>query len=259
VTSPSALLFVDALGETIPFKRTFTFKELSDFCRREGVMHLAGSDKLTGDELLSIADKINTVTNGHIRVAPEPLKKTGNRFPLSKIDMEIAHQVTGSTCRKCEAQTDHRLYCDSCREKTADILFGAPGPQRSRRKPWMRPVDPETGKPQDLGKPQASNRIDVGARVLLSEGTQVHVVDKYSSRIVGVDDDFLVYHFTTKDAVEVHNLDDPIIEKTASESCPICGEEMYDYDKKCRVCKYHRDVPSDKWEEGKIDWGGMGD
>jgi len=232
ITSPSALLFVDALGETLPFRNSFTFKELSDFCRREGVMHLAGTDQLSEDSLLKIAKKISVITNDNIRIIPEPLKKTsGNRTPLSKIDMEVAHHVADeSTCGRCNAKTDYRLYCDACRKK-GDVLFGKPSPYKEKR--------------------PKKTKIHMGALVLLPTGEKVHVVDKKGSRYVGVDDNFLAYEFVFRDAVEVHNLDDPIT-VIAYDRCPICGESMLGNKNKCVVCGYERDIPS-------VDWGGLSD
>lgn len=241
VTSPSALLFVDALGETLPFKSSFTYKELSDFCRREGIINLAGVDNLTERELLSIARKISTVTNGHVKINPEPLRKTSkNRTPLSKVDMEVADYMANvSKCRRCQAKTDYRLYCDDCRKITAEILHGKPSPHKPKIK--------------------EKKDIKMGAQVSLKDGSQVHVVEKNGSNYVGMADDFSIYSFVESDVVKVNNLDDPIFDKTAYTHCPVCGEEMREYDQKCRVCKYNRDVPAHKWDEAEIDWGGMGD
>ena len=236
VASPTAVIFVDALGETLPWKSSFSFKELSDFCHREGVVHLAGKNSLSETELLTIAKKIEIITKGHIAITSKPLQKTArNRTPLSKIDMDVAHHVANydeTFCERCGTRTPLTKFCDGCRDIQADVLFGKPSLPEYKRK-------------------KKKQSIDLGAAVVLHNGARVHVVEKNGATYVGVDDAFDTHTFSLHEAVEVNNLTDPI-EKQANDSCPVCGEPMMARIAKCNVCGYDREVTA----EG-INWGGI--
>lgn len=88
ISVPAALIFIDSLGSTLPFKSSFTFKELTTFCHREGIATLAERE-LVEDDLLKIAHIVTGVTNGGIHITAGPTD-SGSRMPLSKIDLRVA-------------------------------------------------------------------------------------------------------------------------------------------------------------------------
>lgn len=90
ISVPAALIFIDSLGSTLPLKSAFTFKELSDFCRREGINHLAGKPTLSSEELLHVAEIVQVVTGGHITIESLPSEAT-TRTPLSAVDLSVAN------------------------------------------------------------------------------------------------------------------------------------------------------------------------
>ena len=88
ITNTAAVSFIDAMGHHLPMKRAFSFKEVSDYCRREGITHLAGRDHFTADELLDVGRHIERITRGHVTVRAEA-RKTGVRTPLSLVDLTV--------------------------------------------------------------------------------------------------------------------------------------------------------------------------
>lgn len=226
VTSPAALLFVDAVGETLPSKASFTFKELCDFCHREGVNGLIDQQgALASDTLITIARKIAAITKGHIIIEPRP--RTGRqRMPLSRVDMDVADHVAKSetgSCRKCGTTTDHLLYCETCRKVTADMLFGAPSPPRPNKK-------------HVLEEKKKHNPIEIGASVVLETGLKVHVVATTGPMYIGVDDELNTHEFSKHQATDIRNLTDAVTIKIAKDHCPMCGEETRYDSEKCTTC-----------------------
>ena len=202
VTIPTALIFIDALGDTLPFKPSFTFKELSDFCHREGV-NVIQPAPLTEIDLLKIAEHVALLTNNHIEIIAKPTK-TASRDPLSAVDLGVAERAANRVkqCRRCTARiAPHRIYCDGCQSEG----------------------------------PQGEKKIGMYAYVTLKDGTNLHVVDFEDQSIVGVDDFFNARGFAAHDVATLHNMDDDLRTIEAAR-CSMCGEETYAFASKCANC-----------------------
>lgn len=209
VTVPAALIFIDAMGDTIPFKSSFTFKELSDFCLREGVTFLAG-DTFSEAELIKIAQHVATITNNHVQIETKTTKTAG-REPLSSIDLSVAVESAERECRKCRAKiASYRVFCDPCSQRL--------GESRSQKEKKV---------------------IAMYANVTLKDGANLHVVEITGDDFIGVDDFFEARAFKFADAAVIHNLDDDLRSVEASR-CDRCGEEVFQFSSKCANCGYTR-------------------
>lgn len=202
VTVPAALIFIDAMGDTLPFKSSFTFKELSDFCRKEGVDILA-EKPLTESDLVKIAENVSALTNNHVEIVAKPTK-TANRSPLSTVDLGVAEKTAERQCRRCPMKiASYRIFCDEC---------------------------------QGLGpKSPVSVKIGMYSYVTLKDGTSLHVVDFEGEKFIGVDDFFNAHEFAAHDAKAIHNMEDDLRTVEASR-CDSCGEEVYAFSSKCANC-----------------------
>lgn len=223
VTIPAALIFIDALGDTLPFKSSFTFKELNDFCLREGVSALAGTPLIETD-LIKIAENIQMMTANHVQVSAEPTH-TATRAPLSMVDLNVAERKSSTVpeCRRCGNMTRNgRLLCEDC----SDVV----GARVNAIKPGIPGTLIEEGPQSPVGPP-----IQLYAYVTLSDGARLHVVDIDGDQYVGVDDRFASRTFLTTEACQIHNLDDDIRTLQASQ-CDMCGEEMFEFAPKCANC-----------------------
>lgn len=209
VTVPAALIFIDALGDSLPFKQSFTFKELNDFCLREGVAAL--SDGPMGEsDLLKIAEHVELLTNHHIAVRTEPTVAT-SRAPLSLVDLNVADRrsMTIQACKRCgDPAPAGRVLCGSCRDHIAA--------QTQPARPLVAP-------------------IHLYAHVTLADGTRLHVVDIEGDRFIGVDDRFASQAFTAAEATHVVNMTDDIRTLQAAR-CETCGEEGFEFASKCANC-----------------------
>lgn len=204
ITVPAALIFIDGLGDTIPFKTSFTFKELSDFCHREGVNVLAG-ERLTEENLIGIAEHIAILTNNHVTIEARPTV-AATRQPLSAVDLHVASESASHECRRCQTKiATYRIFCDDCSQRA--------------------PVK------------ETTSRIGMYAHVVLNDGTGLHVVEITGDTYTGVDDLFIARTFTAADAAKVHNLDDDLRTVEAAQ-CNMCGEEVYEFASKCANCGY---------------------
>jgi ferredoxin len=202
VTVPAALIFIDGLGDTLPFKSSFTFKELSDFCHREGVILLSG-ETLTDTELIRIAENVAVLTNNHVQIEPKPTV-TADRSPLSAIDLSVASKSGEKTCRRCETKiAGYRLFCDEHRQQ--------PGEKTDKQ------------------------AIEMYANVTLRNGANVHVVEITGEQYIGMDELFVAHDFTAADAAVVHNLTEDLRTVEASR-CDMCGEERFAFAAKCPNC-----------------------
>lgn len=205
VAVPAALIFIDSLGSTLPFKNAFTFKELSDFCHREGINVLAGRD-VVEEDLMQIAYIVEGVTNGHVKVAAGPIK-SGDRSPLSNVDLQVAHKVAQKECRRCGEPSGSFMLCQGCRDDI-EIRHG---------QVQMAPVSQEP--------------MQLYASATLRDGTEVHVVEVQGSKYVGVDDDFVAHEFEASEVRSYTNMDEALVKLGI---CTMCGEELTD--PKCANC-----------------------
>lgn len=206
IAVPAALIFIDALGDTVPFKASFTFKELSDFCRREGVTLMAASP-LTDSDLMKIAEHVALLTNNHVTIEAKPTEAATGRDPLSAVDLSVATKTAQRECRHCQAKiASYRIFCDACAN---------PGSRNDKQ------------------------AIRLYAHVTLRDGTALHVVEIGQDTLVGVDDLFVPRDFTAAEAVTIHNMDDDLRTVEAS-ACNMCGEETYDFAPKCSNCGANR-------------------
>ena len=207
LATPVALIFIDALGNTLPFKTSFTFKELNDFCHREGVTTISESP-LTGADLIKIAESVAHLTNNHIEIKEEPTR-TGDRTPLSSVDLGVAQRRSSArTCRRCPAIiSSSRILCDDCRRGIA------------------------------AAREEVSKPIALYANVTLKDGARLHVVDIQGESYVGVDDLFEPRVFSASEAEAIHNLDDDI-HTVKSARCSMCGEDT-ESNTKCSNCGYN--------------------
>lgn len=206
VASPAAVVFIDALGDTLPFKASFTFKELSDFCRREGVHSLADNEELSDGDLIQIAAHVGTLTNNHVRIEPEPTV-TAERSPLSIIDFNVAEEqsTVRHACKRCRGEVEStRLLCATCRTAVA-------------------------------ARTDKTAAIELYAHVVLADGATVHVVEINGDHFVGVDDLFQATSFHEQEVKAVHNMSDDVRSIHASQ-CDVCGEEIFQYAAKCSNC-----------------------
>jgi hypothetical protein len=204
VTVPAALIFIDAMGDTIPFKSSFTFKELSDFCLREGVTLLAG-DTFSEADLIKIAQHVAAITSNHVQIETKTTKSAG-REPLSAIDLSVAVESSERECRKCRAKiASYRIFCDPCSQRIGESL----------------------------------NHTEKKSIAMLKDGANLHVVEIAGEEYVGVDDFFEAHAFKASDAVVIHNLDDDLRSVEASK-CDRCGEEVFQFSSKCANCGYTR-------------------
>jgi hypothetical protein len=205
ISVPAALIFIDALGDTIPFKASFTFKELSDFCRREGVSVLAPTP-LTDADLIKIAENIGTITQNHVQIEAQPTRGV-DRDPISAVDLSVASKSADKQCMRCQAKiASYRIFCDDCR-----IAGTKPGSRDDKQ------------------------AIRLYAHVTLRDGASLHVVEIGKETLVGVDDFFVPRDFTAAEVVVAHDLEDDLRTVEAS-SCDMCGEEVYDFSAKCANC-----------------------
>lgn len=208
ITVPAALIFIDSLGDTIPFKRSFTFKELSDFCHREGI-NLLASKPLDETELLVIAENIAAMTQNHVQIEARPTK-TAARAPLSSIDLNVAGQSAKKACRECDTPiAANRLFCNPCQKQRYAAIEG--------------PI------------PQADKSIHLYAHVTLHDGAALHVVEVSEAGFIGVDDLFQARHFTAREAATVHNMEEDLRSVEAAR-CDTCGEENFAFSTKCATC-----------------------
>lgn len=207
ITVPAALIFIDGLGDTLPFKASFTFKELSDFYHREGASVLAGEP--SEENLIEIAEHIALLTNNHVNIEARPTV-AATRQPLSAVDLHVASESAVRECRRCQAKiASYRIFCDECQHAAKAIGI----------------------------KKEA--RINMYAHVVLADGTALHVVEITGDTYTGVDDSFTARTFTASEAATIHNLDDDLRTVEASQ-CNMCGEEVYEFSPKCANCGYAR-------------------
>jgi hypothetical protein len=203
ISGPAALIFIDALGDTLPFKASFTFKELSDFCRREGVSLLSPTP-LTDADLIKIAATVASLTQNHVQITAQPTKGDV-RDPFSAVDLSVASKSAVKECRNCQAKiASYRIFCEECR----------------------------TAMEQGGVRKQA---IRLYAHVTLVDGAALHVVEINDKSFVGVDDFFVPRDFTAAEAVTIHNLEDNLRTVEAA-ACDMCGEETYEFSPKCSNC-----------------------
>lgn len=191
---PAALIFIDALGDTLPFKRQFTYKELNDFVHREGVAGLAGHEVAEPD-LMKIGYIIEGVTNGHIRVVAGPTE-SGSRSPLSKIDLRVAKASRNKECHRCGVTIKTGGLCQPCRDD----------------------IDPE---PVEAETRQAPMQIYASAT--LRDGTTVQIVEAGKEKYIGLDDDFVAHEFDMNEVAHYANLDMPL-QKLGD--CTLCGSPV---------------------------------
>jgi hypothetical protein len=204
ISTPAALIFIDALGDTLPFKESFTFKELSDFCRREGVSLLSPTP-LTDADLIKIASTVATITQNHVQIEVQPTKGD-ERDPISAVDLSVASRSAEKECRNCQAKiASYRIFCEDCRTAMEQ---------------------PPTTRKQ---------AIRLYAHITLTDGSSLHVVEIGKDKLIGVDDFFVPRDFTAAEAVTIHNLEDDLRTVEAS-ACDMCGEEVYDFSAKCANC-----------------------
>lgn len=86
----AASLFVDALGRGLPLREHFSFKDLCDFLRKEGVF---GLDDLDSQDLVKIASVVGNMTEGNVKISAEPVVTTTTRTPLSSVDLRISGET----------------------------------------------------------------------------------------------------------------------------------------------------------------------
>jgi hypothetical protein len=95
---PTALIFLDSLGSTLPFKDRFTFKELSDFCHREGIVGLTEQEQ---PDLKKVAYLVEGITKGHIKIVAGPMENPAQtRRPISKVDLDMGQKVQNAVATK---------------------------------------------------------------------------------------------------------------------------------------------------------------
>jgi hypothetical protein len=82
----AAALFVDSLGRDLPLRERFSYKELHDFLRREGIL---GLDQLDNRDLVKIGSMIERSTAGNVMVNAEPTAAP-TRTPISSIDLRVS-------------------------------------------------------------------------------------------------------------------------------------------------------------------------
>lgn len=83
----AAALFVDALGRNLPMREHFSYKELHDFLRKEGVL---GLDELDGQDLVKIASTVGSMTKGNVKINATPVVTATVRTPLSSVDLRVS-------------------------------------------------------------------------------------------------------------------------------------------------------------------------
>lgn len=204
VSVPAALIFIDSLGSTLPFRNRFTFKELSDFCYREGVIGLS-ENGVSEPDLMKIAYLVEGITGGHVKIVAGPTP-SGVRSPLSKIDLKIANRKAQNECKKCGEPSGVSLLCHGC---TEEIEF-----KRQAKETPQVPQEPQFVEPMKLY-----------AHATLEDGTEVHVVEIHGDRCTGVDDEFVAHEFRVNEVREFVNMDEPLIRLG---SCNMCGEDLFD-------------------------------
>jgi hypothetical protein len=210
IATPAALIFIDALGDTLPFKQSFTFKELSDFCRREGVSVLSPTP-LTDGDLIKIAETVAALTQNHVQVEAQATRGE-ERDPISAVDLSVASKSADKQCMRCQTKiASYRIFCDDCR-----VAGTQPGSGNTKK------------------------AIRLYAHVTLVDGASLHVVEIGKESLVGVDDFFVPRDFTAADVVTSHNMDDDLRVVEAS-ACGMCGEERYAFAGKCANCGYAGD------------------
>lgn len=195
---PAAIIFIDSLGTTLPFRNRFTYKELDDFCKKEGIAGIA--DGVSEPDLIKIAYFVEGITNGHVKIVAGPTESKV-RSPLSKLDMNIAHRKAENECKRCGDPSGEKMLCEGC---TQTIEFNRHAAETVR--PSVEP-------------------IRLFAHAQLQDGTAVHVVEIRGERFIGVDDDFIAHEFGTTEVRQYTNMEEPL---TRYGSCGLCGTDLFD-------------------------------
>jgi len=206
ISIPAALIFIDALGENLPFRSRFTFKELNDFVLREGISSLA-QESIAEPDLMKIAYLIEGITNGHVKIVAGPTPSTV-RSPLSKIDLEISNRKAHvNSCKRCGQASGSGMLCQAC---TTDI--------ECKREAQEKVVD-------------HSEPMQIYAHATLTDGTDVHVIEIKGDRYIGIDDGFFAHEFAASEVDSYVNMDESIAKIGM---CGMCGAELED--SRCTNC-----------------------
>lgn len=105
IAVPVSVMFLDALGRQLPYKASFTYKELSDFCQREGVNFLAGRETLDEPTLLRVAGFVQKMSGGNVTIQAGPTTG-GERSPLAAEDVRMAEHVVAATHHEVKKNPD---------------------------------------------------------------------------------------------------------------------------------------------------------
>jgi|GEM_PF-5546275 len=205
---PAAIIFIDSLGTTLPFRNRFTFKELDDFCKKEGIAGISNGE-VSEPDLIKIAYFVEGITNGHVKIVAGPTESKV-RSPLSKIDLHIAHRKAENECKRCGDPSGDKMLCEGC---TQAIEF-----KRQAAETVRDSVEP----------------IRLFAHAQLKDGPLVHVVEIRGDRYIGVDDDFVAHEFKTSEVNNYTNMEEPLMRYG---SCDLCGTEKFD--PTCANCGNH--------------------
>lgn len=211
-TISASRIFIDSLGTSLPFKQSFTYKELNDFCRREGLHVLAEKDTLSDEELMEISHLVHEGTGGKVSIHAEPLNVEGaSRSPLSVVDLSIVQKNgVNRVCKRCGENSGPKTFCNVCYTVA----------HRNMKL-----------------EHQAKLPIGLYAHVTLKNGERVHVVEMNGNNYVGVDDEFMVRHFKGADVKAYTNLEEEL-DTALMIRCGMCGEESSANKDFCANCSY---------------------
>lgn len=246
----AALSFLDALGTIVTLKKRYSFRELAEYCRSEGILRLADNN-ISPEEYIAIAQEVAELSEGHIQVLPQatPSITLATRTPLSFVDMGVAtvkmsrDAVKWETCKACGGSGRMHGTCRVCngsgrnRGKTCNECEGTgklTGPcwtcggmgQKRKSKEAERRIVP----------------IQIDAQVKLLDGTDLQVVAIHGEQYLGIDANLNEHEFTVDEVETVANLDDRAAEVVTSK-CKQCGESNSPWNKVCAICEMPLDFP----------------
>lgn len=242
----AALSFLDAIGTIVALKNQFSFRELAEYCRSEGILKIADNN-ITPEQYIEMSQEIHALSGGHVTITPQatPNVLLTARAPLSTIDLEVANVSMKlladkwQTCSACGGSGRMHGPCTACngsgskRGKSCSECGGSgklSGPcwtcsgmgQKRKVKKASAAVDPTA--------------IKLDAQVTLHDGTELQVVAIRPSGFEGIDESLASREFCASDVAAVVNLSDPAAKGDITK-CGLCGEKNVQGSTECTVCE----------------------
>lgn len=253
----AALSFLDAIGTVLALKERYTFRELAEYCRSEGILRLANND-ISPEVYIAIAQDISELSEGHIQVLPQatPSVTLATRTPLSFVDMGVAtvtlareagkgkeNKWKWEPCKACAGSGKLQGTCHLCKatgRRNGKECAQCEGTGQITGPCWTCGASGEVKRPKSAGLRIVPIKID--AQVKLLDGTELQVVAIHNNRYLGIDAHLRDREFTIAEVYTVANLDDQAseVEKT---KCKQCGEENSPWNKDCVICETPIDFP----------------